>query len=41
MEWRMLAITCQGDKADIRHFVGQDWACGRKSATSLDGLARV
>ena len=33
MEWRMLAITCRCDKADIRQFVGQDWVSGRDSAT--------
>lgn len=35
MEWRMVAITRRGDKADIRQIVGRDRVSGRKSATLL------
>jgi len=33
MEGRMVVITWQGDKADIRQIVGRDWAARRKSAS--------
>lgn len=34
MEWRMLAITGRGDKADIRQIVGRDRVAWRNFATS-------
>jgi len=38
MEWRMVVITRQGDKADIRQIVGRDWAAWRKSASRFGTL---